>query len=99
TERRRLESQLLQLQKMETIGRVAGGVAHDFGTLVSAIRMYARAALKASPPKDERRSDLEQIATAADHALALSRRLITFSRGALTASRVLDVHDLLRNLE
>jgi PAS domain S-box-containing protein len=87
TASKRLEAQLGQLQRMETIGRVAAGVAHDFGTLVSAIRLHARALLKTLPDGDASRTDAERIVATSEHAEGLARQLMTYGRGGMRAPR------------
>lgn len=99
TERKKLEEEFHKLRKMDAIGRIAAGVAHDFGTLATAIRLYARAMLKdARAPRSPRR-DLEQIMSAAEHAIALSRRLMNFSGGAVAVPGALDMDEALAQLD
>ena len=105
TERRSLERQLLQAQKMEAVGRLAGGVAHDFNNVLTAILGYAALLLDGLPKLSPLRPDLEEIRKAADHASGLTRQLLAFSRKQVLEMRVLDVnalvtsaHKLLRRL-
>ena len=77
---RQRDEQLRQGQKMEAIGRLAGGVAHDFNNLLMAIHGYAASILERTNEKDLRRSDTEEILRAADLAAGLTRQLLAFSR-------------------
>ena len=79
TERRQLEAQLRQAQKMEAIGQLAGGVAHDFNNLLTAILGYTHF-LMSSPLDADQVSDLTEVVKAAERAVALNRQLLTFSR-------------------
>jgi len=99
SERRELEAQLLQSQKMEAIGQLAGGVAHDFNNLLGVIIGYGNLAL-AEPALDARtRGRLEQIRAAADRAAGLTRQLLTFSRKQLLQPRVLDLNTVAAGLD
>jgi PAS domain S-box-containing protein len=97
---RRSEEQARQAAKMEALARLASGIAHDFGTLVTAMRFFAHAVLK-DEAKDEaqRRADVREIITAADHALSLARRFIDIQRGRPVAPRRVDLHEELRRIE
>jgi len=99
TERRRLEEQFLQAQKMEAIGRLAGGVAHDFNNLLTAILGYTDLLLQQVGPGDAMREDLEQIQRAGDRAAALTRQLLAFSRRQMLEPKVIDVNVTVRHLE
>ncbi len=80
THRKDLEAQLLQSQKMEAIGSLAGGVAHDFNNLLMGISGYTHLALANAEANPDIRSDLEQIIQLADRAAGLTRQLLVFSR-------------------
>lgn len=95
TERRHLEAQLRQSQKLEEVGRLTGGLAHDFQNMLTAIKGHAELLLSGADA-DPHRSDLEQISNAADRATVLTRKLLAFSRrGAVTAEPV-DVNALVQ---
>jgi PAS domain S-box-containing protein len=78
--RKQLEQQVLQSQKMETVGRLAGGVAHDFNNLLTAILGYADLLVDSHDEHDPRRADAIEVRTAALRASVLTRQLLTFSR-------------------
>ena len=80
TERRRIEEQLVQAQKMEVVGRLTGGIAHDFNNLLTAIFGYVDLAADALPPGHPAALDLVEVRRAAEHAAALTRQLLAFSR-------------------
>ncbi len=90
--RRKLEQELRQAQKMEAIGRLAGGVAHDFNNLLTVITGYARLALGRAAPGDPLSGDLEEVIRASEGAASLTRQLLTFSRRHVTAPTVLNIN-------
>ena len=80
TERKRLEQQLLQSQKLESVGRLAGSIAHDFNNLLTIINGYAHLVLAEMGPQDTLRDSMEELSKAAMQAAALTRQLVSFSR-------------------
>jgi len=93
TERRLLEEQLRQSQKMEAIGRLAGGIAHDLNNALTAIAGYAELALGEVPAGHPARTDVEEIRRAAERAGSVTRQLLAFSRKRLLETRVFDLND------
>jgi two-component system cell cycle sensor histidine kinase/response regulator CckA len=96
---RRSEQQLVQVQKMEAIGRLAGGVAHDFNNLLTAIRGNAELLLADLPRDSQAREDVEEIRRASDRAAALTRQLLAFSRRQVLQPRFLDLNQSVREME
>ncbi|OFW01074.1 MAG: hypothetical protein A3I61_13860 [Acidobacteria bacterium RIFCSPLOWO2_02_FULL_68_18] len=105
TEYTALQAQFLQAQKMESIGRLAGGVAHDFNNLLTVINGIADAALAHIRTQDPLHADIAQIRAAGERAAGLTRQLLAFSRRQILRSEVLDLNavvvgmaDILRRL-
>ena len=96
---RNSEMQLRQAQKMEAVGRLAGGVAHDFNNVLTAIFGYADLLLDGFLPEDPRRGDVEEIKRAANRAAALTRQLLAFSRKQVMQARRLNLNEVIRNIE
>jgi signal transduction histidine kinase len=94
TDRRSLETQFRQAQKMEAIGQLAGGVAHDFNNLLTAIIGYARLALERAAEGEQRR-DLEEIVKAAGRAATLTKQLLSFSRRHVMETVAIDLNLLI----
>ncbi len=92
-EKAELEEQLRQSQKMEAIGRLAGGVAHDFNNLLTAIQGYSEIVLNATRSNDPLRTDILEIRKAADRATALTQQLLAFSRKQSIEPRVMDLNE------
>ncbi|HXF96087.1 MAG TPA: ATP-binding protein [Gemmatimonadales bacterium] len=99
TELTQLEERLALSQKLEAVGRLAGGVAHDFNNLLTAILSYAELALDGLPATDPRRGDIGEIKRAAERASALTRQLLAFSRRQILRPKVLDLNTLVANLD
>ena len=91
TERRLLEQQLRQAQKMDAIGQLAGGVAHDFNNILTAIHGFTEFALERVAAGDPVERDLREVVKACDRASTLTRQLLAFSRKQMLAAEVLDL--------
>jgi signal transduction histidine kinase/DNA-binding response OmpR family regulator len=94
TERRALEQQLRQSQKMEAVGRLAGGVAHDFNNLLMVISGYSEFLLDRLGPDPALRGPAQEIASAAVRATSLTRQLLAFSRKQMLAPKILDLNSV-----
>ena len=99
TERRVLEDQLRQAQKMEAVGRLAGGVAHDFNNLLMVIGGYSEVLLAGLPRKNPLHEKGRAIQLAADRAATLTRQLLAFSRKQLLELKVVDVNAIVQDME
>ena len=97
-QRRQLERQFLQSQKMEAVGRLAGGVAHDFNNLLTAILGYAELLLAGLTAGDARRDDVAEILKASDRASALTRQLLAFSRRQVLSPTVLCLNEVVTGM-
>ena len=99
TERRLLESQLLQSQKMEAIGQLASGVAHDFNNLLVIIQNYGELFLEELPQNDPMREDMSELLGATHRAASLTKQLLAFSRHQPMRTVAIDLNALVVNLE
>jgi PAS domain S-box-containing protein len=97
--RKRLEDQFRQAQKMEAVGRLAGGVAHDFNNLLTVINGYGQLVLSRLPPGDPAGELVGEIVAAGDRAAGLTRQLLAFSRKALIEPRILDLKVLVTDVD
>ncbi|MBW8889904.1 MAG: PAS domain S-box protein [Fibrobacteres bacterium] len=99
TELRKAEEQFRQSQKMEAVGRLAGGVAHDFNNLLTAINGYADLLLGMMEREDSRRSYLEEIRKAGDRAASLTNQLLVYSRRQILSPRAVNLNDVASQME
>jgi signal transduction histidine kinase/CheY-like chemotaxis protein len=91
--------QLRQAQKMEAVGRLAGGVAHDFNNLLTAINGYSDLTLRSLEPKNPLRPRIEEIKKAGERAASLTRQLLAFSRKQMLQPRVLDLNTIIAEVD
>ena len=99
TAQRQLEEELHHAQKMEAIGRLAGGVAHDFNNMLTAISCYGEMLLASLDTGDDRREDVEEIMKAARRATALTTQLLAFSRKQILQSRIIDLNVIVGEIQ
>jgi PAS domain S-box-containing protein len=97
-ERVAMQSQLTQAQKMESIGRLAGGVAHDFNNILQSILGYSQLLLDSLPPKEPTFEYADEILHEANRAAALTRQLLAFARKQTYLPRALDINDTIAGL-
>ncbi len=97
-EKEMIQNQLLQSQKMESVGRLAGGMAHDFNNLLGVIMGHAETALATIAPDQSGYQDLLEILTASERSADLIRQLLTFSRKQIISPRILNINDSISNL-
>jgi len=99
TDRRKLEEQLRQAQKMEAVGQLAGGIAHDFNNLLTAILGYCNLMRDDMPAEDPLRADLDEIHSAGERAASLTRQLLAFSRRQMLQPQIVDLNVVVQQLE
>ncbi|MBM9520825.1 PAS domain S-box protein [Desulforhopalus vacuolatus] len=94
----KLQAQLIQAQKMESVGRLAGGVAHDFNNMLSIIIGYSESALEKLSSDDPLQEDITEILSAGKRSADITRQLLAFARQQTTAPRVLDLNDAVESM-
>jgi PAS domain S-box-containing protein len=99
TEQRRLEEELHHSQKMDAIGRLAGGVAHDFNNMLTAISCYSEMLRDEFEPGDQRREDLDEIVKTTRRAAALTSQLLAFSRKQVLQPKVLNANTVVMEIQ
>ena len=98
TDRKLIEDRLLQSQKMETVGKLAGGVAHEFNSILTAIIGQTELLLSDLPPNDPLGKSAQEIRTAADRAAVLTRQLLAYGRKQVLQPQILDLNQVLSSL-
>jgi two-component system cell cycle sensor histidine kinase/response regulator CckA len=98
TARKNLENQLIQTQKMESVGQLAGGVAHDFNNMLSVILGYTNLALERIASEDPLHNDLQEVYTAALRSAAITRQLLAFARKQTISPQVLDLNEIIEGM-
>jgi len=99
TNKKKIEDQLRQSQKMEAIGQLAGGVAHDFNNILTVILANSEIGLSRLQDDSAIRDNIQQVKKAANRAAALTRQLLAFSRKQILEPKVLDLNELIGNLQ
>ena len=98
SERKRLEQQFLVAQKMDVVGRLAGGVAHEFNNMLTSVMGYAGFARRGLLPGDPARDDIDQVLSVSERLADLTRRLLAFSRRQIIQPSPLNLNDLIAHL-
>jgi len=98
-EREKLEAQLIQSQKMESVGRLAGGVAHDFNNMLSVILGYSELIRTKTDPNDPAAREINQIQQAAERAQHITQQLLAFSRKQVFEPKILNINELINRFE
>jgi two-component system, cell cycle sensor histidine kinase and response regulator CckA len=99
TERRRAEERLQETLRLEAVGRLAGGIAHDLNNMLAAILGFGEILARSLEPNDPRLADVEQISRAAERSARLTRQLLAFARRELIQPRALDINAVIRHAE
>ena len=99
TERQRLEDQLRQAQKMEAVGQLAGGVAHDFNNVLTGILGYCQLGMASVSPGDPMSDYLQEIQKAGERAAHLTRQLLAFSRRQIIEPRIIDLNETIMDVD
>jgi len=99
SERKQLEEQFRQSQKMESVGQLAGGIVHDFNNILTVIVSYSEMLMERGPFRGDDRSAIEEIAQAARHASSLTAQLLAFSRRQVVQPTVLSLNDVVSTME
>jgi two-component system cell cycle sensor histidine kinase/response regulator CckA len=99
TERKHLEAQLMQSQRMESVGRLAGGVAHDFNNLLTAIMGNTDLARDSLPAGHLARADLDEVTKSSERAAELTRQLLAFARRQIIEPHVIDLNQLILDMD
>jgi PAS domain S-box-containing protein len=99
TERRRTEAHLQESLRLEAVGRLAGGIAHDLNNMLAAILGFGDLLARSLEPDDPRAADVEQITQAATRSAGLTRQLLAFARREMTQPRALDVNGVVRHVQ
>ncbi len=99
TDKKRLREQLCEVQRLEAVGRLAGGVAHDFNNLLTVITGYSELLMLRLPNRDPIRKDIEKIREAGERAATLTRQLLAFSRRQMLQPEALGINTLIRDME
>jgi PAS domain S-box-containing protein len=97
-EQEKLQSQLLQAQKMESVGRLAGGVAHDFNNMLAVIIGYAELGVLKTPPENPLHPDMKEILTAARRSSEITKQLLAFARKQTINPRMLDLNETVESM-
>ncbi len=99
TEKQHIQAQLIQAQKMETVGRLTGGITHDFNNLLMVITGYSDLVMKRMGVDSPFRDDIDEIHSAARRAAAITRQLLAFSRRKIVQKKVLDLNRIVEEMQ